>query len=107
MGEINIDPYLEDKLFKLVFILHSKEYFGFMDSSFEYVSKIFEFINTIPSLKYKITYNKKFGAYYAVYKANSNTTCYIIFDKIENRFFVNEITNNHCADYAYVLSIIK
>lgn len=107
MGEVNIDPHLEDKLFKLVFILHTREYFGFMDSAFDYVSKIFEFIKTIPSLKYKITYNKKFGAFYATYKANSNTTWYIIFDKIDNQYYINEITNNHCEDYSYVISVIQ
>jgi hypothetical protein len=107
MGEVNIDSNLENKLYNLVFTLHSKEYFGFIESAFDYVDKIIEFIQSIPSQKYKPTYNKKFGAYYISYKANSNTTWYIIFDKQENRYFVNEITNNHCADYAYVVSVIR
>jgi hypothetical protein len=107
MGEVNIDPNLEDKLYNLVFTLHSKEYFGFMDSAFDYVDKIIAFIHTIPSQKYKVAYNKKFGAYYCSFKANSNTTWYVIFDRQDNKFFVNEITNNHCADYAFVISMIK
>jgi hypothetical protein len=107
MGEVNIDSNLEDKLYNLVFTLHGKDYFGFIDGAFDYVDKIIEFIYSIPSQKYKTTYNKKFGAYYTSFKANTNTTWYIIFDKQDNRYFVNEITNNHCADYAYVVSVIR
>ena len=107
MVKIIIDINLENKLFDLVFTLYKKEYFGFMESSTDYVARIFEFIRSIPIQKYKHTYNKKFGAYYAIFKANENTTWYLIFDKLDDKYFVNEITNNHCSDYAYVVSIIK
>ncbi len=88
MGEVIIDRNLEDKLYNLVFTLYKKEYFGFMESAFNYVDKVIDFFYSIPSQKYKYCYNKKFGAFYCSYKAN-------------------EITNNHCGDYAYVLSLIK
>lgn len=107
MGQVNIASELEDKLYNLVFTLYTKAYFGFKESSFEYVDKIISFIYTIPTQKYKSTYNKKFGAHYISYKANNNTTWYLIFDIQENKYFINEITNNHSADYAYVISIIK
>ena len=107
MGKVNIDNYLENKLFDLVFTLYKKEYFGFIENSFEYVDKILDFIQSIPFQKQKLTYNKKFGTYYTSYKANNNTTWYLIFDKHEGNYFVNEITNNHCADYAFVISTIK
>jgi hypothetical protein len=107
MGEIILASDLENKLYNLVFTLHTKEYFGFIESAFDYVNKIIAFTYTIPSLKYKATYNKKFGAYYISYKANNNTTWYLIFDRQGDRFFINEITNNHSADYAYIISIIK
>jgi hypothetical protein len=107
MGQVNIASELEDKLYNLVFTLFTKEYFGFKESSFEYVDKIISFIYTIPTQKYKATYNKKFGAYYISYKANNNTTWYLIFDIQDGKFFINEITNNHNADYAYIISTIK
>jgi hypothetical protein len=107
MGQVNIASELEDKLYNLVFTLFTKEYFGFKESSFEYVDKIISFIYTIPKQKYKSTYNKKFGAYYISYKANNNTTWYLIFDIQDGKFFINEITNNHSADYAYIISTIK
>jgi hypothetical protein len=107
MGKVNIARELEDKLYNLVFTLYNKEYFGFKESSFEYVDKIIAFIYTIPTQKYKPTYNKKFGAYYISYKANNNTTWYLIFDIQDSRYFINEITNNHSSDYAYIISTIK
>ncbi len=62
MGEINFANELETKLYNLVFTLYDKEYFGFMESTFDYVDKIITFIYTIPPQKYKTSYNKKFSA---------------------------------------------
>lgn len=51
--------------------------------------------------------NNKLGAFYSSYKANRNTTWYISFDRNEDRYVIQNITNNHSSDYAYVLSVIK
>jgi hypothetical protein len=107
MDEVILDKSLENKLYNLVFILYNKQYFSFIENAFDYVDKIIAFINIIPSQKHKTTYNKKFGTFYTSFKANANTTWYIIFDKKEDKYFINEITNNHCEDYAYVVSLIQ
>ncbi len=107
MEEVIVLPELEDKIFNLVFTLYHEEYFGFMESAYDYVDKIVDFIYTIPKQQYKFTSNKKLGAYYCSFKANRNTTWYITFDKEEERYIVQDITNNHSADHAYFIANIK
>ena len=107
MEEVIILPELEDKLFDLVTILYKENYFSFLESSLSYVDNIVNFIYTIPTLQFKEAANKKFGKYYCSYKANRNTTWYITFDKQDERFIIQYITNNHTEEYPYFISKIK
>ena len=107
MEKIILLPDVVDKLNELIFILYKKEYFSFIENSFNYVDDIYDFIYTIPTLRYKETANKKFGEYYCSYKANRNTTWYITFDKKDDRFIVQYITNNHTEEYSYFISKIQ
>jgi hypothetical protein len=95
------------QLNNLIKTLYEKEYFGFIDSAFDYTDSIYNFIFKIPNSPYKKTYNNKLGAYFSSYKANRNTTWYISFDIYNDKFIIQNITNNHSADYAYVISVIK
>lgn len=106
MEEVIILPELEDKLFDMVSIFYEEEYFGFLDSDLVYIDNIVNFIYKIPTLRYKETANKTFGEYYCSYKANRNTTWYITFDKQDDRFIVQYITNNHTEEYPYFISKI-
>ena len=81
-------------------LFYDEEYFGFLESSEEYVNKIYDFIYTIPTLRRKQTHNKRYGAYYCSYKANANTTWYIVFDIDDNDYLVRFITDNHSREYA-------
>ncbi len=107
MEEIILLPEVISKLNQLVNILYEKEYFGFIDSAFNYANNIYDFIYTIPQQRYKLTANKKLGTYYCSFKANRNTTWYITFDKQDNRYLIQDISNNHSADYAYFIATIK
>ena len=107
MEKIIVLPEVIYQLNKLVNILYDKEYFGFVDSAFDYADSIYNFIFEIPNNPHKQASNNKLGVFYSSYKANRNTTWYISFDKEDDRYIVQNITNNHCADYAYVISIIK
>lgn len=95
------------QLNKLVNILYDNEYFGFIESAFEYADNIYNFIFDIPNKPYKKAYNNKLGVYYSSYKANNNTTWYILFDVSDNKFIIQNIINNHSSDYAYVISLLK
>jgi hypothetical protein len=105
--EVILLPEVIFKLNQLVNILYDEEYFGFMDTAFNYADNIYDFIYTIPKQQYKFTSNKKLGTYYCSFKANRNTTWYITFDKQEEKYIVQNITNNHSADYAYFIANIK
>lgn len=103
MEKIVILPELENKLFELVFILHDKEYFGFVDSAITYVDSIIDFIYTIPKLRHKKTKNYKYGAYYCSYKPNRTTTWFICFDFEDNIYLIRNITNNHTKEYTQII----
>jgi hypothetical protein len=81
-------------------LFYDEEYFGFLESSEEYVIKIYDFIYTIPTVRKKKTKNNRYGEYYCSYKANTNTTWYIVFDKYDDDYLVRFITNNHSREYA-------
>jgi hypothetical protein len=86
-------------------ILFEKEYFGFEDSSIQYVRKLFfEIRDTLPNrLKkpappYFNRYGK--GMYYAVFKKNNNTSWYVFFNYEDDVYYIRYIGNNHtCSQY--------
>ncbi len=80
-------------------LFFDEEYFSYFESSEEYVNKIYNFIYTIPTLRYKQTKNNRHGLYYCSYKANTNTTWYIVFDKEDDFYLIRFITNNHSQNY--------
>ncbi len=107
MEKIVLLPEVINRLNELINILYTKEYFGFIESSFSYVDNIYDFIYTVPTLPCKETSNQKFGKFYCSYKVNRNTTWYITFDKEDERYIVQYITNNHTEEYPYFISKIK
>lgn len=86
---------------ELIFVLFEDEYFGFVESSEEYISRIVDFIyfniDRFPSKKTPIQL-QKFGPNYIFYKINPRTTWYIFFEKENNNYFVTHLMNNHCED---------
>ncbi len=83
----------------LIYTLFENEYFGFVDSSEEYVNKIVNFIyttiNTFPAKKTPLQL-QKYGSKYIFYKINPRTTWFIFFEHQNNNFFITKIINNHC-----------
>ena len=79
-------------------LLFEKEYFGFLESSFDYVDDIIDFLeHNLPIFPHKKTPENliDLGSKYIFYKANQNTTWYIFFESQDNRYLVTFITNNH------------
>ncbi len=99
MAEIRFSPLLLNKLDELIKTLFNEAYFGFFESSEDYVNNLIDFIYSIPSLKYKPTIDNQFGTFYCKYKHNSKTTWYITFDIEEEFYIMQNIINNHSADY--------
>ncbi len=90
---------------QLVYKLFEKEYFGFMDSSIEYVLKILEETeNRIFSNHYKQSPQKLIhkGKYYVTYTSNKRTTWYLFFEKINDEILITYVFNNHCPETKYL-----
>jgi hypothetical protein len=85
----------------LVYILFTEEYFGYMQSSYDYVDKIIDFIKnsilTFPSKKTPVEL-KNFGSRYIFYKSNQRTTWYVFFEQKNNNFLITNIINSHCEE---------
>jgi hypothetical protein len=99
MTEIKLSALVELKLDELVDTIYEVEYFGFFESSLEYVQNLRVFIFSIDKEKHKETRIKKYGSFYCKYKHNTKATWYILFDKLDDKYIINNITNNHSPDY--------
>lgn len=105
VGKVIYRPQLKEYLNSLVYILYQKGYFGFIESSFEYIENLVYYINNnILSLThYQVPKQlSKLGSYYIRYKYNSNTTWYILFDKTDEDIYVTFIFNNHVKYASYL-----
>jgi len=94
--------YLEN----LIIILYQKEYFGFLNSSTEYVAELLDSIkNTLPLRLHKPApgYFDRYGKNmeYAVFRKSKHTCWYVFFKTYykngETVLLVRYITNNHVA----------
>ena len=97
--------YLDD----LVFILFKNEYFGFLETSINYVDELIDDITLLLPIKlhkpapiYFDKYGKEMD--YAIFRKNKNTTWYVFFETYEENgeiiYLVCHIENNHtCAQY--------
>jgi len=98
VGQIIYLPEFINYLDKLVFTLYKKEYFGFIESSQDFIDKIYDFIEsnifTIPN-KHTTNQLRNLGNNYITYQSNQRTTWYILFDKNQNDITVTYIYNNH------------
>ena len=91
-------PEVEEYLNDLGYLLFQKEYFGFIENSFEYVDEIIDFIEyNLPIFPFRKTPENliELGSKYIFYKANQTTTWYVFFENVENRYLVTLITNSH------------
>lgn len=99
--EIIFPPNVIDFLDGLVRILYKKEYFGFIETAEEYVSKIYDFVqDNITFSTHKVTPKKLkyLGSNYIFYKSNNRTTWYIFFEKRNQNYLITGIINNHCEE---------
>ena len=94
-------PHLIDFLDDLVHVLYKKEYFGFIETAEEYVSKIYDVVpDNIKLSTHKLTPKrlKHLGSNYIFYKPNNRTTWYIFFEKKNQNYLITGIINNHCEE---------
>ena len=89
----------------LTYKLFDLEYFGFVESSENYIDRIVDFveenIQNFPKRKTPLKL-KRFGNNYIFFKINLRTTWYIFFEEQNNIFLITYILNNHCAEAKYL-----
>ena len=89
----------------LTYKLFDLEYFGFVESSENYIDRIVDFveenIQNFPKRKTPLKL-KRFGNNYIFFKINPRTTWYIFFEEQNNIFLITYILNNHCAEAKYL-----
>jgi hypothetical protein len=103
VGKIKIifTPPVIDFLDDLAQVLYKKEYFGFIETAEEYVSKIYDAVpeNLKLSTHKPTPKNLKYlGTNYFFYKSNNRTTWYIFFEKKNQNYLITGIINNHCEE---------
>ena len=81
------------------------EYFGFVESSENYIDRIVDFveenIQNFPKRKTPLKL-KRFGNNYIFFKINPRTTWYIFFEEQNNIFLITYILNNHCSEAKFL-----
>ena len=86
--------------YDLIDILLEEDYFSYVESALDYVSKMIRFIEKNIHLLPHHTAPHYFSRYkpsmkYITWQPNRRTTWYIFFKQLENRFMIYHITNNH------------
>jgi hypothetical protein len=100
MPGVVVRPLVHQKLHELFTALLLEDYFSLEENARVYIDKLLNFIETVSAQKHRLTKDKQWGMYYTAYKANRNTTWYIVFDKFENGgYIVNNVFNNHTEEY--------
>jgi hypothetical protein len=106
-NEIIISNYLISKLNDLETLLYRKEYFGFEESSKEYVDKIYDVIYEIPNQKPRKSKDKKLGEFYITYRPNKNTMYCILFSNKGHRYIIEDIITNHERAYDRIMGVAR
>ena len=92
----NVNSYFNE----LITILFWEDYFGFIDSAFQYVADMKDYIEKNISILPKFPAPPYFSKYqtgmqYVIYKSNKRTTWYFFFLQQGDRYLICYITNNH------------
>ncbi|TAF77714.1 MAG: hypothetical protein EAZ53_01790 [Bacteroidetes bacterium] len=106
MGKIVYSNKLEGKLNNLVDVLYYKNYFGYKESSKEYVYKIREYIKTIPNQPLKTCKNPMFGKYYARYdNPKSKMKYYITYSTFDDIYYIEDIISPKTVAYNQMMGL--
>lgn len=99
MASVIVKETVLRKLDDLVDSLFDSKYFAVRDNALAYVHSISDFIQSIPTQRYRSTKNNKYGAWYAEYTPNRRTTWFVTFDKKGDCYIIRNLINNHTKDY--------
>lgn len=106
MEKIIVSHSLKNKLNELSDILFYKEYFGFKEDASNYVQRIRDFIETIPTKPLRQCKNPKYGKYFVRYdNKKSKMQFFITFNTNNNRFFIKDIISPKTKEYETIIGL--
>lgn len=102
----DIENYLND----LIDILFYQDYFSYIENAETYVENLKDEIENYIDIKQHYNSPRNlihFGKQFMVVSLNNRTSWYIFFDRKDNRFLIQFITNNHSEDSKNLLNILE
>jgi len=91
----------ENYLTDLIDILFYKDYFSYIENAENYVVALKNEIENYIDVKQQYQTPEKLsrhGNHYIIVSPNNRTSWYVFFEKKENRYLVQYITNNHMEE---------
>ena len=106
--QVVVKPLVTQKLNELFIALLEKGYFADSSNTKAYKKQPEDFVHLLHRHRHRRIKNKRWGEFYATYKANRRTSWYITFDTFEGiGYIVRNIFNNHSRGYAYFVGGVK
>jgi len=99
----------ENYLIDLIDLLFYKDYFSYLENAENYVVRLKDEIDNYIDLKQHYPSPKELSAYgkqFIIVSLNKKTSWYVFFDKKDNRYLIQYITNNH-VEQAGLLKIVS
>lgn len=93
--------FFENYLTDLIDILFYKDYFGYIENAEKYVVDLKDDIENYINIKQHYLTPKKLSRYgknFIIVSLNNRTSWYVFFEKRDNRFLIQYITNNHMEE---------
>lgn len=99
MARVIISAIVRQKIDDLIEILYKENYFSYIENAIAYADEIVDFMYTIPEQKRRLVINPTKGRWYCQYKRSRRTFWFVLFDTDGETFFIQDVFNNHVADY--------
>jgi hypothetical protein len=99
----------ENYLIDLIDLLFYKDYFSYLENAENYVVRLKEEIDNYIDLKQHYPSPEELSVYgkqFIIISLNKKTSRYVFFDKKDNRYLIQYITNNH-NEQAGLLKIVS
>jgi hypothetical protein len=110
MVEVFISSNVVDYLNELALKLFHKKYFSFPENADKYINKIFDAIeNNIHLKQHKKSAGRllKYGPYHCTIISINKISWVVFFDKKDNRYIVEYITNSKAPIYSHIRGFRK
>lgn len=104
--EIVLSDSIKTEFKEMILALHNRKYFGTLELAENYVSKILNFILTIPTLNSKVCKTPKYGKFYARYNnPKSKMQYFITYNIIDKVYYIEHIISPKTKEYTSIMGL--